>query len=271
MIYPGLYSGAIGTLLRQIQEQKSSSPIVPAATETSSPIRAGVQEPLQAPESPGTSRVVSVRPEASNVAGAGSPVGSVTPTRSSVGPISIGGEGQPFAQAPVQSSSVRAVAINEPGANPVVPSNGNTIGNVAQPDANKNNAPIKAVEPALPVRSVTPSPLPPVPTAGAAPDTSKVQGAIAKADAADQAYNERINQLEGPNAYNYLSSGDQKKVTQEVKNLLQTAKNNQPASTPKPTPTQSQPQVLGASTQKQQTPWYAQSPISWLATKLFGW
>lgn len=54
---------SIGSLLRFIQEQKSQGPIVPPSTEVGSPIRDVVQEPLKAPESIGTSRQVSIKPE----------------------------------------------------------------------------------------------------------------------------------------------------------------------------------------------------------------
>lgn len=63
MIYPTL-GGGIGALLRMIQEEKSQSPLMPPSADVGSPIRGVVQGPIKSPESPGSSRMVSIRPEA---------------------------------------------------------------------------------------------------------------------------------------------------------------------------------------------------------------
>lgn len=64
-MYPNGSGSNIGTLLRLIQEDqnKNAASLVPSA-DPNSPLRGAIQQPLQAPESPGSSRVVSVRPEA---------------------------------------------------------------------------------------------------------------------------------------------------------------------------------------------------------------
>ncbi len=102
----GLYaqpSGSdIGSLLRLIQEQESSSlaKAQPQA-DVSAPMRDVVQEPLKGPESPGTATVVSQRPE-----GVGVPIGtSITPARASVGPVNIGGPGD-TGQLPTPGSTI---------------------------------------------------------------------------------------------------------------------------------------------------------------------
>lgn len=62
--YQGSATGDIGTLLRMIQEQKAASVLqsTPGA-QPGAPVRDVIQQPLQSPESPGGSRVVSTRPE----------------------------------------------------------------------------------------------------------------------------------------------------------------------------------------------------------------
>lgn len=57
-------SGTIGTLLRQIQEEKSESPVLKLPQTTpGSPIREVTQQPIFQPEAPDTNRAVSIRPE----------------------------------------------------------------------------------------------------------------------------------------------------------------------------------------------------------------
>lgn len=63
MYQPGTGSN-IGTLLRLIQEEQAVNPLnVKPSSDPNSPLRELVQGPLQSPEDPGSSRVVSVRPE----------------------------------------------------------------------------------------------------------------------------------------------------------------------------------------------------------------
>ena len=84
----------IGTLLRLIQEdQNKSLPAINPANDPNSPIRGVIQGPLNAPESPGSSRVVSVRPEGAIQQGEQAnpqvvgPVAPVAPVAQVAGPV----------------------------------------------------------------------------------------------------------------------------------------------------------------------------------------
>lgn len=63
--YQGLApAGDIGALLRLIQEEKSQSVLAaPPAVEPGSPTREMVTDPLMSPESPGSTRIASIKPE----------------------------------------------------------------------------------------------------------------------------------------------------------------------------------------------------------------
>ena len=83
--YQGSLGGGVGTLLRLIKEDQSQNVVTkPPATESGSPIRELQQEPVLQPESPETSRQVSLRPE-------GGVVGPVAPASQPEG--LAGGEG----------------------------------------------------------------------------------------------------------------------------------------------------------------------------------
>ena len=121
---------SIGSLLRFIQEQKSQSPMVPPGTETGSPIRGIVQEPLKAPEDVGTSKVVSLKPEAVIGASQGPAVGQeaamgMTPQRTAFGWSGMGGT--PVGPA---GAAANVVAANEPGKGQTIPSATRTMGDV---------------------------------------------------------------------------------------------------------------------------------------------
>jgi hypothetical protein len=64
MAYGNLGGTSIGALLRMIQEEKATQPPIPPSAEVGSPMRGVIQQPIQLPESPGTTHVVSVKPEA---------------------------------------------------------------------------------------------------------------------------------------------------------------------------------------------------------------
>lgn len=112
--YQGTSGGDIGTLLRMIQEEQSSSALAtPPAAEPGSPIRELTQGPILAPESPGTSRVASLRPE--GIASSpvdlqpGSvvpPVAPVAPVAAPIGPVNPGSPGvsSPVASRPASQS-----------------------------------------------------------------------------------------------------------------------------------------------------------------------
>ncbi len=121
---PGYFNqgSSIGSLLRFIQEQKSQSPIIPPKSESGSPIRNVVQQPLSGSEGQGTSKVVSIRPEGT-LTPSGQPIEQGTPQSSRVGPISIGGED-------VGAAPVGVVAANEPGEGFTIPSASRTAGDV---------------------------------------------------------------------------------------------------------------------------------------------
>lgn len=72
--------GDIGTLLRQIQEQKSTNPtMVPPGAEATAALRDTVQTPVLNPESPGTGRNVSLPGEGAGTPGQTPGTGSITP------------------------------------------------------------------------------------------------------------------------------------------------------------------------------------------------
>lgn len=122
MGYLNQSGNSIGSLLRFIQEQKSQSPIVPPSTESGSPIRGVVQEPLNAPESVGTSRQISIRPEGAISSSQGESiqqgVGPVGESR--IAGLQIGGP----------KEGIAPVAINEPGPGMSVPSASKSVGDV---------------------------------------------------------------------------------------------------------------------------------------------
>lgn len=87
-IYPSS-GGFIGSLLRTIQEERSKAPhVLPPAGEPQAPIRAAVQAPLESPispESPGSARTVSIRPEGVPPTSASTPPGQIVPPSSMIG------------------------------------------------------------------------------------------------------------------------------------------------------------------------------------------
>lgn len=95
--YPSAAGGTIGSLLRAIQEEKQQGPLAtPPQTEAGSPIRNLVQAPLMQAESPESSRVISVRPEAAPVQqgvvqSVVPPVPAVVPAASVVAPTAPSG------------------------------------------------------------------------------------------------------------------------------------------------------------------------------------
>ena len=92
MIYPTTIGGDIGSLLRLIQEEKARQFGMgrPGAA-PGEQVREIVQQPLMAPEAPGTARVVGIKPEA--VVGPQTPVSPTAPVpqRMAVGPVRVGG------------------------------------------------------------------------------------------------------------------------------------------------------------------------------------
>jgi len=81
----------IGTLLRLLEESASEKPTeTMAADQPSSPMRETVEAPLEtpiAPESPGSERNISLKPEGSTAPGAETPPGAIMPSSSKIGPI----------------------------------------------------------------------------------------------------------------------------------------------------------------------------------------
>jgi len=79
-MYPNSNASDIGNLLRLIQEEKASSVLnQPPGAQPSAPVRGVVQQPLQSPNDPGSSRMISTPPEAGGVV---APVAPVTPAPS---------------------------------------------------------------------------------------------------------------------------------------------------------------------------------------------
>lgn len=117
---------SIGTLLRLIQEEKAQSQaIVNPGDDPSSPIRQTVTEPIRSPESPGSERVVSIRPESAIQSG---PEGSV------MGPVA------PQAIGPIVSAPRPAVigprAAPTPVPTPTQPMSQTPAGSTSQPSQN---------------------------------------------------------------------------------------------------------------------------------------
>jgi hypothetical protein len=118
--------GDIGALLRLIQEEKANSILAaPPATETGSPIREVVSDPIVSPESPGSTRVASLRPEGavtstdavgqSQGLGLGQVVGPVAPVAPApVAPSAPGNPSSPSSPSAPQASPIAQLARSLP-------------------------------------------------------------------------------------------------------------------------------------------------------------
>jgi len=121
-MYPTNQQSNIGNLLRLIQEEKSTNPAIASpGNEVASPIRDVIQGPIQAPESPGSSRTISARPEGIAAPGSETPGQVVAP----VAPVPVAAQAGPVAPiapvAPVSglasSGSISAPAVSSPSIN----------------------------------------------------------------------------------------------------------------------------------------------------------
>lgn len=263
MIYPGLYSGAIGSLLRQIQEQKSQSPIIPPGSEVSTAPREIVEQPNQSLESPGTQRMVSIRPEASNVAGPGNTLDApdmagILPTGEDggvVGPVVTRGTPM-FKLGP--NTFARPGELGGKGDSVQEAQDGERSVEFRQENTQSVSQPSAQVRPQI-------NQTPPDRGSFAPLDLSKSNELIERADKFIANTNKEAQNTAA--LTNYLRNPNDPTALDAYR---QTYK--QPAQK-----TTSTPQVLGVSTQKQSQPSAAskmlntlkQSPISWLATKIF--
>lgn len=143
-------SGIIGTLLRQIQEERQTNPAaIPPANDPNSPIRNLVQQPLQQVESPDSSRIAQVRPETPGVAVQPGQPGGVVPAPNVVPPVTPiapltptanaapgGGSipGTPSVSAPSSAAPVRAASPMNLSQN-IMPSSINRVVTVSRPSA----------------------------------------------------------------------------------------------------------------------------------------
>lgn len=161
-MYPTGQGSNIGTLLRLIQEdQNKSIPAINPANDPNSPMRGAIQGPINAPESPGSSRVVSVRPEGAIQQGEQvqgqviGPVAPVAPVAQVSGPVAPqasqqrpssggGGVSAPQISAPSIGTRITAAPVNR----------GTSIPASAGIPMNAKNP---AYQPAQPSRSVQPS------------------------------------------------------------------------------------------------------------------
>lgn len=114
--------GNIGTLLRLIQEEQANNmAAIPPSADVASPIRAAIQQPLKSPESVGTSRIVSGKPEAvtpiETTPQVVAPTEPVMPTPVSPSAPSIASPSAP--SAPSVSNSNPSPASSAPRATPV--------------------------------------------------------------------------------------------------------------------------------------------------------
>lgn len=138
MIYNSGTGSSIGSLLRLIQEEKASQQanMLPAA-DPSSPVRQTVQEPLKSPESVGSDRMISIKPESAIQQG---PEGRV------IGPAAAGMESSsPFPvvrpASPLPSQTSGNSFMNQSGV-----SNSQSRNNiVAAPSVMPSNSPAKSV------------------------------------------------------------------------------------------------------------------------------
>ncbi len=145
-------SGIIGTLLRQIQEDRQTNPAaIPPGNDPNSPIRNLVQQPLQQVESPDSSRIAQVRPETPGVAVQPGQPGGVVPAPSVISPVTPVAPVTPSAPAPNATpggSSIPGVpSVSTPSAAPVraaspinlsqniMPSSINRVATVSRPSA----------------------------------------------------------------------------------------------------------------------------------------
>lgn len=84
--YQSSAGGGIGSLLRQIQEDKTTNPAaVLPGDQPSAALRGTVQTPVLKPESPGTTRTVSLPGEGAGLPGGGPQLGTTTPGQSIIG------------------------------------------------------------------------------------------------------------------------------------------------------------------------------------------
>ena len=131
-------SGIIGTLLRQIQEDRQTNPAaIPPANDPNSPIRNLVQQPLQQVESPDSSRIAQIRPETPGVAVQPGQPGGVVPAPNVVAPAAPIAPVTPSAPAP----SVTPGGSSIPGT----------------PSVSASSVPVRAVSPFNLSQSIMPS------------------------------------------------------------------------------------------------------------------
>lgn len=152
-------SGVIGTLLRQIQEDRQTNPAaIPPANDPNSPMRELVQQPLQQVESPDSSRVAQIRPEtpgvavqpgqpggvvpAPNVVPPAAPIAPVTPSAlaPNVTPARSSIPGTPNVSAPSVTAPVRAASPMNLSQN-IMPSSINRVSAVSRPSATPTPSP----------------------------------------------------------------------------------------------------------------------------------
>lgn len=162
-------SGIIGTLLRQIQEDRQTNPAaIPPANDPNSPIRNLVQQPLQQVESPDSSRIAQVRPETPGVAVQPGQPGGVVPDPNVVAPAAPIAPVMPSAPAPSATPggssipgtpSVSAPSAPVRAASPfnlsqsIMPSSINRAITVSRPSATPTPSPAPSRPAAAPAQS----------------------------------------------------------------------------------------------------------------------
>lgn len=116
-MYPtGGTNSNIGTLLRLIQEDQSKNPaLLPPGSETGDPLRGVVQQPLVSPEAPGSSRVVSVRPEGVTQQGPTGESPVIAPGSAGPAPATPGVIGPRAPIVPVQAPAPSGPSNSAPG------------------------------------------------------------------------------------------------------------------------------------------------------------
>lgn len=134
----GPAGSALGSLLRKIEEERNTGPHrTPQTSQDQSPIREAIQAPLETPESVGSSKMVSMKPEMAVGSGVVPPINATPNTAGGNAVIAPPPAGQvvgPTIPAPILPSGV---------ANPTAPSQG-SFGN---PQPSQTSTPTQQSQP----------------------------------------------------------------------------------------------------------------------------
>lgn len=257
-VYPGVGAGsAIGSLLRMITEQRSQTPISTAQAENQGAIRDSMTGAVKGPESPGSSRIVGIKPEGITASPTSS-AGTVVAPRAAIGQYAIGGDDVGNVVAPVNPVQRLETGVAIPGTEGVAP------GRAQEGQTQQMGTPKEAASSATISRVTAPTaPLPPTPSAGT----------LSLNQATNDKYNKEQADLANMNAYDATTTAKLIGLPWDS-NPKQAAKiAGQVLGT---TITKSTP-AKAAATAKAAAPaksnplgFLTQSPFAYLATRIFG-